>query len=56
MICAYYKGYLENARTALGRMLDFSVYELKYELAEFFAMFLSSGVQNVLDGEILPFW
>lgn len=44
MICAYYKGYLENARTALGRMLDFSVYELKYELAEFFAMFLSSGV------------
>lgn len=44
MICAYDKVYLEKARTALGRMLDFAVYELQYTLTEFFALFLSSGV------------
>ena len=44
MICAYDKVYLEKARTALGRMLDFAVYELHYELSSFFDLFLSSGV------------
>jgi len=44
MICAYDKIYLDKARTALGRMLDFAVYELNYELAEFFSLFLSSGI------------
>ena len=36
--------YLDKARTALGRMLDFAVYDLKYNLTEFFALFISSGV------------
>jgi len=44
MICAYDKVYLDKARTALGRMLDFAVYDLNYSLTDFFAMFLSSGV------------
>ena len=44
MICAYDKVYLEKARTALGRMLDFAVYELHYDLSVFFSLFLSSGV------------
>lgn len=41
---AYDKLYLEKARTALGRMLDFAVYDLKYELARFFELFIVSGV------------
>lgn len=44
MIRAYDKVYLDKARTALGRMLDFAVYDLKYDLTEFFDLFLSSGV------------
>ena len=44
MIRAYDKVYLGKARTALGRMLDFAVYDLRYGLAEFFDLFLSSGV------------
>lgn len=44
MIRAYDKVYLSNARTALGRMLDFAVYDLKYDIAEFFDLFISSGV------------
>jgi len=44
VICAYDKVYLDKARTALGRMLDFAVYDLKYRLTEFFTLFLSSGV------------
>lgn len=44
MICAYDKMYLDKARTALGRMLDFAVYDLKYNLTEFFSLFISSGV------------
>lgn len=44
MICAYDKVYLEKARTALGRMLDFAVYDLKYNLTYFFDLFISSGV------------
>ena len=44
MICAYDKVYLDKARTALGRMLDFAVYDLNYNLTEFFSLFISSGV------------
>ena len=41
---AYDKLYLEKARTSLGRMLDFAVYDLKYNASEFFALFIASGV------------
>ncbi|MBQ7954803.1 MAG: helix-turn-helix transcriptional regulator [Lachnospiraceae bacterium] len=44
MIRAYDKVYLDKARTALGRMLDFAVYDLKYDIAEFFDVFIKSGV------------
>lgn len=42
MIHAYDKVYLDKARTALG--LDFAVYDLKYEVVEFFDLFIKSGV------------
>ena len=44
MIHAYDKIYLDKARTALGRMLDFAVYDLKYDIGEFFALFIISGI------------
>ena len=44
MICAYDKLYLEKARVALGRMLDFAVHELKYDVTIFFDTFLASGI------------
>ena len=44
MICAYDKVYLEKARVALGRMLDFAVYDLRYDITDFFNLFVSSGV------------
>ncbi len=44
MIHAYDKVYLDKARVALGRMLDFAVHDLKYDIAEFFNMFIDSGV------------
>ena len=43
MIHAYDKCYLEKARTALGRMLDFAVYDLKYDITFFFDLFIQSG-------------
>ena len=43
MIRAYNKIYLDKAQTNLGRMLDFAVYELKYDMTEFFNLFLTSG-------------
>lgn len=43
MIHAYDKTYLDKARTALGRMLDFAVYDLKYDITDFFDLFLTSG-------------
>ncbi len=46
MIRAYDKVYLEKARTALGRMLDFAVYDLQYDITDFFHLFLSSGVAD----------
>lgn len=44
MIHAYDKIYLDKARTALGRMLDYAVHERNYSLTDFFKLFLSSGV------------
>ncbi len=44
MIHAYDKVYLDKARTALGRMLDFAVYDLKYDIAVFFDLFIKSGI------------
>lgn len=44
MIRAYDKVYLDKARTVLGRMLDFSVYDLKYDVAKFFDLFIESGI------------
>lgn len=44
MMYAYDKVYLDKARVALGRMLDFAVYDLAYDLEDFFGLFLSSGV------------
>ena len=44
MIRAYDKIYLDKARIALGRMLDFAVYDLKYDITDFFDLFLSSGI------------
>lgn len=44
MIHAYDKVYLEKARVALGRMLDFAVYDLKFDLTDFFHLFIRSGV------------
>lgn len=46
MTNAYNILYLENARNVLGRMLDYAVYDLKYELADFWALFLSSQVSK----------
>ena len=46
MIPAYDKVYLEKARTALGRMLDFAVHDLKYEANDFFDLFIESGVST----------
>ena len=44
MIHAYDKVYLEKARMTLARMLDFAVYDLKYDIEDFFRLFITSGV------------
>lgn len=44
MIHAYDKNYLRVGQAALARMLDFAVYDLKYDISEFFALFVTSGV------------
>lgn len=44
MIHAYDKMFLENARVAMGRMLDFAVYDLKMNLHDFWMRFLNSDV------------
>ncbi len=43
MIHAYDKIYLEKAQTALGRMMDYAVYDLQYDAERFFEMFMDSG-------------
>ncbi len=44
MIHAYDYVYVEKAQTALGRMLDFAVYDLGYDIEVFFDLFIGSGV------------
>lgn len=44
MIPAYDKLYLSKARATLGRMLDFAVYDLRYDIEKFFDLFIGSGV------------
>ncbi len=44
MIHAYDKVYLDKARTVLGRMLDFAVHDLHYDMTDFFDLFLLSGM------------
>jgi len=46
MMHAYDKTYLDKARTSLGRMLDFAVYDLHYDIEAFFHLFLTSGVSD----------
>lgn len=46
MMNAYDRYYLERARITLGRMLDYAVYDLKYNLAEFWELFLFSPVSK----------
>ena len=47
MIHAYDKLYLEKARTALARMLDFAVYDLHMDITEFFDLFIYFGVADL---------
>ena len=49
MIHAYDKLYLEKARASLARMLDFAVYDLHYDVAVFFDLFISSGVAALFE-------
>ena len=44
MMHAYDKLYLDKARTALARMLDFAVYDLHYDISQFFDFFLAAGI------------
>lgn len=44
MMHAYDEMYLEKARIALGRMFDFVVYQLGYNINKFFEMFIVSGL------------
>ena len=46
MIHAYDKVYLEKARTNLGRMLDFAVYDLGYDISKFMDLFLASRLAS----------
>ncbi len=49
MMHAYDKLYLEKARAALARMLDFAVYDLHQDLTSFFDLFISSGVAQLFE-------
>ena len=44
MIHAYNEEYLLNARNALGKMFDFAVYDLNYDLEVFYNLFIESGI------------
>jgi len=49
MIHAYDKLYLDKAMKSLAQMLDYAVYDLKYDIAAFFDLFLSSGVSSLFE-------
>lgn len=46
MTCAYDRSYLEKSKIALGRMLDYAVYDLKFDLSKFWEKFLVSPVSR----------
>lgn len=50
MTHAYDRMYLHHSRVTLARMLDFAVYGLKYDIAEFFDLFISSGIAKLFGG------
>lgn len=53
MTNAYDRNYLERARISLGRMLDYAVYDLKYDLTEYWGLFLNSRVSKQFErGEV----
>ena len=43
MICAYDRVYLESARRNLARMLDFAVYDMCYDLQQFYHLVFDVG-------------
>lgn len=49
MMYAYDREYLEKSRTALGRMLDFAVYDLNYDADEFFWLFTNSKTSKMFE-------
>ena len=49
MIHAYDRTYLNNARHALARMLDFAVYDLHYDLSRFLELFIASGIAELFE-------
>lgn len=46
MIHAYNEEYLSYARNLIGKMFDFAVYDLGYNLKDFFDMFIQSGIAD----------
>lgn len=44
MTFAYDETYLRKAQATLGRMLDFAVYDLNYDITEFFNKFIVTGI------------
>ncbi len=53
MMNAYDRTYLERARISLGRMLDYAVHDLKYDITVFWEIFLSSPVSKQFErGEV----
>ncbi len=53
MICAYDRLYLDKARISMGRMLDFAVHELKYNIELFFRCLSNPGLQDGSNGGTL---
>ena len=44
MIHAYDRNYLEKAKTTMAHMLDYVVYDLQYDMGDFFQLFIESGM------------
>lgn len=49
MTHAYDPLYLDGARRVFGRMLDFAVHDLHYDLNEFFALFLQTDLADLFE-------
>ena len=52
MIHAYDKNYLEKAKTTMAHMLDYVVYDLQYDMGDFFQLFIESGMARRFEREI----